>query len=92
MTKCADAAFGWEYFSETGFYVHKNPRTRKLNTFSLSMDYLHSSADSSNLECWCKTRDPTCMLMRGCQEIKTAETVVQQQLLETTWVSGLHLP
>lgn len=40
MTKCADAAFGWEYFSETGFYVHKNPRTRKLNTFSLSMDYL----------------------------------------------------
>ena len=40
MTKCADAAFGEEYFSETGFYVHKNPRTRKLNTFSLSMDYL----------------------------------------------------
>ena len=39
MTKCADAAFGEEYFSETGFYVHKNPRTRKLNTFSLSMQW-----------------------------------------------------
>ena len=77
MTKCADTAFGRECFFEVG---HVHERTQTLNPFSTDQ-YRQPILIS-----------PAADEVRGCQESKTDNTLVEKQIFFSKTIRDLPCP